>query len=89
MCGCWSRAAIADLAQEALGADRRGQLRAEHLEATSRSCRRSWAQVDRRHAAPAELALEAVAAVEVGREAGDRIAQRVVRWGTLYDSAGR
>ena len=38
--------------------------------------------------APAELAVQAIAALEAGRESGDRIAQRVIRWGTLYDTCG-
>ena len=76
-----------DLAKEPVGADRGGQLGPEHLDRDRAGRAGGPAAIDHRHAAPAELTIHAITAGQVGREAGDRIAQRVVRWGTLYDSA--
>ena len=50
-----------DLAQEPLGAERRGELGMEHLEGDRAVVLEVLGQVDRRHAAAAELALERVA----------------------------
>ena len=53
-----------DLAQEALGAERLAQLGVEHLERDRPVVLEVVDQVDRGHAAPAELALDFVAVVE-------------------------
>ena len=54
----------ADLAQEALGAERRGELGAQHLERDLAVVPEVVGEVDRGHAAAAELALDRVAAGE-------------------------
>ena len=53
-----------DLAQEALGAERGGELGAEHLEGDLAVVLEVVGQVDRGHAAAPELALEHVAVAE-------------------------
>ena len=50
-----------DLGQEALGADHGGELGPQHLERDLAVVPQVVGEVDRRHAAGAELALEAVA----------------------------
>ena len=57
-----------DLVGEPLGADQHAQLGPEHLERHLAMMLEIVGQVDRRHAAPAELALDGVAAGEGGRE---------------------
>ena len=79
----------ADLAKEAVGADPGGELGPQDLDGDRPIVAEVPAAIDDRHAAPAELAVEAIAALEAGRESGDRIAQRVIRWGTLYDTVRR
>ena len=58
----------ADLALEPLGAERRGELRMEHLERDRAVVPEVLREVDRGHAAAAELALEPVAVGEGGLE---------------------
>ena len=71
----------ADLGEEAIGADRRGELRPEHLERHQPVVAEVARQVDGRHAAGAELVLERVAVGERSREppAGNGHAQWIVR----------
>ena len=57
-----------DLAQEPLGAERCGELRMEHLERDRPVVLQVLGQVDGRHAAAAELAVERVAVGEGGLE---------------------
>ena len=64
MWGCWSRAARLDLALEALGAERGGELGQEDLEGDRAVVAEVVRQVDDGHAAAAELALERVAVGE-------------------------
>ena len=61
MCGCWRARGRADLAQETLGADDGGQLGAEDLDGDLALVAEVVREVDRGHAALAELALQAVA----------------------------
>jgi len=68
-----------DLAQEALGADDGGELGAEDLDGDLAAVLQVLGQVDRGHAALAELALDAVAAAEGG---GERVGHcGCLRWG--------
>ena len=59
-----------DFGEEPLGADHRGQLGAQHLERDLAVVLEVVRQVDRRHAALAQLPLEAVAVGERGGECG-------------------
>ena len=59
-----------DLAQEPLGAQRRGELGVQHLERDGAVVPQVVREVDRGHAAAAELALELVAVRECCREDG-------------------
>ena len=62
-----------DLGEEPLGAHDGGQLGLEHLERDLPLVPEVFGQVDRGHAALAELALDAVAALEGRVQAGDGI----------------
>ena len=64
-----------DLALEALGAEGAASSGWSTLRATGRSCR-SLGEIDRGHAAPAELALERVAVGERGLQGGRRANQK-------------
>ena len=64
MWGCWSRAGESDLALEALGPERGGELGVEHLERDRPLVPEVVGEVDGGHAAAAELALEGVAVGE-------------------------
>ncbi len=66
----------ADLGQEALAAHHGGQLGLEDLEGDPAVVLQVLGQVDRGHAALAELALEAVAALEGGGQARERVRHR-------------
>ena len=57
-----------DLALEPLGAERGGELRVQHLERDRAVVPEVVREVDRRHAAAAELALEPIAVGEGGLE---------------------
>ena len=69
MCGCWSARGGLDLLHEALGAEHGGELGLQDLEGDLAVVLEVLGEVDRRHAALAELALDAVAIGEGGREA--------------------
>ena len=58
MCGWLQPRGELDLAQEPLGAQRRGELGAEHLERDLAVVLEVVREVDGRHAAAAELALD-------------------------------
>ena len=60
----------ADLAQEALGAEHRAEVGVEHLERHLTVMPDVVSQVDRGHAAAAELPLERVAAGQLGPQSG-------------------
>ena len=82
MWGCCSVAIGLDLAQEALGADDGGELGAEDLDRDLAVVLQVLGEVDRGHAALADLPLDAVAVAEGG---GERVRHdggslRVVRW---------
>jgi len=64
-----------DLGQEALGTDDGGELGLEHLQRDAAVVLLVARQVDRRHAALAELTLDAVAALEGRVQAGDWVGQ--------------
>ena len=69
-----------DLAEEALGAERGGELGMEHLERDRAVVPEVLGQVDGGHAAAAELALDAVAVGE-GRRAGSATGSVIgLRW---------
>ena len=68
-----------DLAVEALGGDRGGELGGQQLERHRAGVAEVFIQVDRRHAALAELALEAVAGGERVPEGGEVGKQRDCR----------
>ena len=76
MWGCWSRAASLDLAQEALRAERGGELGVEHLERDRPVVLEIVGEVDRGHAAAPELALERVAVGQGGLEPFQGLGQR-------------
>ena len=59
MWGCCRRAAIRISLEEPLGAERGGQLRAQHLEGDRPVVPEVVGEVDRGHAAAAQLALDA------------------------------
>ena len=59
-----------DLAQEAVGAEDGGQLAAQDLDGDVAVVPEVAGEIDRRHAAGTELPLDAVAALERGRELG-------------------
>ena len=67
-----------DLALEALGAERRGQLGMEHLERDRTVVPEVAGEIDRGHAAAAELALEHVAG---GQRCLELLPQVAHRWG--------
>ena len=64
MCGCWSRAASLDLPDKPLGAQRVRQLGMEDLQGDGAVVPEIAGEVDRGHAAAAELALEHVAVTQ-------------------------
>ena len=66
MWGCWSRAATSISRREALGAERGGQLGAQDLHRHLAVVLEVLGEVDRRHAALAELPFDAVAVGERG-----------------------
>ena len=70
MCGCCSRAVSSDLAQEPLGAEHGGELGAQHLDRDLAVVPQVAGEVDGRHAASPELALEAIPILESVRERG-------------------
>ena len=66
----------ADLSQEPLGADSGTELRVQHLDRDVATVSEVVREVHRRHAAASQLALDAVAAGERGREPGDGFRHR-------------
>ena len=68
MCGCCSLAVVLISAQEPLGAEHGGELGLQHLDRDLAVVPEVLGEVDRRHAARAELALDAVAVGEGGGE---------------------
>ena len=66
--GVVERGGDPDLAGEAVGAEQRAELGPEHLDRHLAVVPEVVGQVDRRHAAPAELALDGVAALQRGAE---------------------
>ena len=66
----------ADLALEALGAERVGQLGVQHLERDGAVVPDVVREIDRRHAAAAELALDRVVAGETCLKLSARVGQR-------------
>ncbi len=72
-----------DLALESLGAERGGQVRAEHLEGDEAIVAEVPGEVDRRHAAAAELALEEIAVAQGVGEGGIDSSHDPAGWGTL------
>jgi hypothetical protein len=66
--GVLQRGGDLDLAEEALAAQRGGQLGLEHLEGDAPTVLEVLGEEDDRHAALAELALDAVAVADCGRE---------------------
>ena len=70
MCGCCSRAVVLISAKKPLGAERRGELRVQHLDRDVAVVPDVAREVDGRHAAAADLALDAIAIGDGLREAG-------------------
>jgi hypothetical protein len=68
-----------DLVEEPLGPDRGAQLRSQHLHGDGAVVGEIFGEVDRRHPAPTELALDAVPAGESGAEAIDDVSQEESR----------
>ena len=73
MCGCWRLAVILISAQEPLGAEHRGELGPQHLERDLAVVPEVVREVDGRHAAGAELALDAVAVRQGPLEAAEEL----------------
>ena len=65
-----------DLHQESVGAEHRGEFRLQHLDRDLAIVFQIFGEIDRSHAAGAELALDAVAARKGGGEAGSDLSQR-------------
>ena len=65
-----------DLAEKPLGAERRRDLTAEHLDRDGAAVFPVPSEIDGRHASAAQLALEVVAVGERRAEAGERVGQR-------------
>ena len=61
MCGCCSVRGRLDLGEEPLGAERRGEIGVQHLDRDVAVVLEVVREIDGRHAAAAELALDAVA----------------------------
>ncbi len=79
-----------DLGQEPLGADHRRELGPQHLERHPPVVADVLGQVDGRHAAGADLALEAIAVRQGGSGAGRAVrAWGLWLWGTLEDASRR
>ena len=68
MWGCWSRGGGADLPQEALGAERGGELRVQDLQRDRPVVLEVVGEVDRGHPPAPELALDRVAVGQSGLE---------------------
>ena len=68
MCGCCSRAVVLDLAQEPLTAERGAELGMQHLDGDVAIVLEIVREVDGRHAAGAELALDAIVPVDFRRK---------------------
>jgi hypothetical protein len=68
-----------DLAQEALGSDGRGELRAEHLDGDRAVVFGIVAEVHRGHAAAAEFTLDRVMPGEGGVQGGHRVGHGMPR----------
>ena len=68
-----------DLGEEALGADHGGQLGPQHLDRDLAVVLEVLGEVHRGHAAGAELALDAVAVGEGGREVGPGVGDRSLK----------
>jgi hypothetical protein len=82
MWGCWRRAATLISRTKLLGAERMGQLLVQDLEGDWPIVLEIAREVDRSHAAPAELALERVAVGQSGREPFQGLGQRDLSdWG--------
>ena len=78
-----------DLALEPLRAERRGQLRMQHLERDGAVVSEVPGEVDRGHAAAPKLALEAVAVGQGGLERVASFAQMERRAGISFTVHGR
>ena len=72
-----------DLAQEALGAERGGELGAEHLEGDQALVPQVAREIDRGHPALPELALDGVAVGQSGLEAPYNFGQVTVLSGVM------
>jgi hypothetical protein len=70
-----------DLAEEALGADDRGELGTQHLDRDLASMLEIFGEVDRGHAALADLALDSIATGERILKAGDRLGHLCIGMG--------
>ncbi|HZI21522.1 MAG TPA: hypothetical protein VFD76_03370 [Gemmatimonadales bacterium] len=68
-----------DLAQEPLGAERRGDLGPEHFERDAAAVLQVGGEVNRRHPAMSELALDPVTPGEGGLEADRQIGHAMTR----------
>ena len=66
MCGCWSLRGRPDLGEKPLAAERRAEVGVEHFDGDVAVVLQVVGEVDGRHAAGAELALDAIAAGERG-----------------------
>ena len=73
MCGCWSRAASWISRRKRSGPSAAAELGVEHLERDRAVVPEVLGEVDRGHAAAAELALERVAALQRFTEWRERI----------------
>jgi len=81
MCRCTSRAATSISRGEAIGAHRRGELGSQHLDGHLAVVSKILGEVDRGHAALAQLALEAVPVREGVLKQVRQVWQRLVSEG--------
>ena len=76
MCGCWSRAVVLISAQEPLAAERRAEVGVQDLDGDVAVVLEVVREIDGRHAAGAELALDAVAIGERRSQAREDVVVR-------------
>ena len=72
-----------DLGQEPLGADHGGELGAQHLERHAAIVADVLRQVDGRHAAGADLTVQAIAVRQGGLEPAEQFGHGLAGWSTV------
>src|SRR6266571_4962772 len=78
----------ADLAQEPLGAERRDEAGAQHFDGDLAAVLLVFGEIDRRHTAPPELALDGVAVGKRGSEGGARFRHEALEYARARPGTG-